>query len=302
MARRGRGVVTAPLLACFGLGYTARAWLPKLLAAGWRVRATGRGEKRLAEIAALGAEPVPFGAPEALDGATHVLSSAPPGDSGDPALAAYGPALAALRGAAWIGYLSATSVYGDRGGGEADEETPIAPASRRGRRRAAAEAGWLALGGPAHVFRLSGIYGPGRSAFDRIRAGAARRIDKPGHKFSRIHAADAAAALAASAAAPEPGAIYNLCDDEPAASADVIAHACALLGRAPPPLVPFAEAVRAMPPLAREFWADDRRVSNARMKRLLGRPLRYPTYREGLAAILAAERRGAAPARGCAAR
>lgn len=288
--------MTAPHLLCFGLGYTARAWLPAPRAAGWRVSATGRTPERLAAIAALGVSPVPFGAPGALDGVTHVLSSAPPGAAGDPVLERYGGALAAHRGLAWVGYLSATSVYGDRGGAEVDEDTPLAPESARGRRRAAAEAAWLALDAPAHVFRLSGIYGPGRSVFDRIRAGAARRVDKPGHKFSRIHAADAARVLTASVAAPRPGLVVNLCDDEPASSADVIAHACALLGRTPPPPVPFAEAAKSMPPAALAFWSDNRRVSNARMRRLFGPP-RYPTYREGLAAILAAEREAAdAPA------
>ena len=291
--------MTAPHLFCFGLGYTARAWIPALLAAGWRVSATGRGAARRAAIAAAGAEPVAFGAPEAaaaLARATHALSSAPPGPGGDPVLAAYGPALAAHRGLAWVGYLSATGVYGDRGGAEVDETAEIAPASARGRRRAEAEAAWAALDAPVHIFRLSGIYGPGRSVFDRIRAGTARRIVKPGHKFSRIHAADAAGALSASANAPRPGAVVNLSDNEPAPGAEIVAHACRLLGRAPPPPIPFAQAAACMSPMAREFWADNRRVSNARMRRLLGAPLRYPTWREGLAAILAAETGTGAPA------
>lgn len=279
----------APHLLCFGLGYTARTWLPRLVAAGWRVSATARGAERRAAAAAAGATAVPFGDAGILDGVTHVLSSAPPGAAGDPVLAAHGDALAARRDLAWIGYLSATSVYGDRAGATVDETAHIAPASRRGRARAAAEAAWLALDGPVHVFRLSGIYGPGRSVLDRVRAGRATRIDKPGHAFSRIHVADAAAALAASAAAPEPGLVVNLCDDEPAASADVVAHACALLGAEAPPLVPFADATKTMSPAAREFWSDDRRIANGRMHRLLGAPLGCPTYREGLAAILAAE-------------
>ena len=292
--------MTAPRLFCFGLGYTARAWIPGCLAAGWRVAATGRTPARLAAIAAAGAEPAAFGSPEAaaaLARATHVLSSAPPGPDGDPVIAAYGSALAAHRGLACVGYLSSTSVYGDRGGAEIDETAELAPTSARGRRRADAEAAWAALDAPVHIFRLAGIYGPGRSVFDRIRAGNARRIEKPGHKFSRIHAADAAAALSASANAPEPGAVVNLCDDEPASSADVIAHACRLMGREPPPLVPFARAAARMSPMAREFWADNRRVSNARMRRLLGAPLRYPAWREGLAAILAAETAAAADPR-----
>ncbi len=280
--------MTAAHLLCFGLGYTARAWAPGLRAAGWRVSATARTRRGLERIEALGATAIPFGPPGVPDGVTHVLSSVPPDDDGDPVLRVYGNDLATRRGLMWICYLSATSVYGDRGGAIVDETTPIAPASRRGRRRAHAEAAWLALDQPVHLFRLSGIYGPGRSVFDRIRAGTARRIHKPGHKFSRIHVADAAAALDASARAPDPGLVVNLCDDEPASAADVVARAYALLGREPPPPIPFAEAAAAMSPRALEFWSDNRLVANARLHRLLNGPLRYPTYREGLAAILAA--------------
>ncbi len=280
-------------LLCFGFGYTARAWAAQWLAAGGRVSATSRRDDGRAALAAAGVNPLPF-ADSCIPGdVTHVLSSVPPTGGDDPVLAVWGQALAAQRGLAWVGYLSATSVYGDRGGALVDEMTPVAPVSRRGRARAAAETAWRAVPQPVHVFRLAGIYGPGRSVFDRIEAGTAQRIDKPGHKFSRIHVADAAAVLAVSAAAPESGLVLNVCDDEPAAAADLVAYACALLDREPPPLVPFAQAAADMTPMAREFWSDNRRVSNTRMHRLLGTPLRYPGFRQGLAAILRA-RRGAA--------
>jgi nucleoside-diphosphate-sugar epimerase len=182
-------------------------------------------------------------------------------------------------------------VYGDRGGGWVDEATPPCPSGPRGRRRVAAERGWLELwrrcGVPVHVFRLAGIYGPGRSPFAALRAGMARPIDRPGHVFSRIHVEDLAGVLAASIAAPRPGAIYNVCDDEPAEPAAVIAHAAGLLGVAAPPPVPLEEA--GLSPMARSFWADNRRVSNALIKTELGIRLRYPDYRAGLAAILAQE-------------
>ena len=292
----GWGAVTAPHLLCFGFGYTARAWAAGRLAAGWRVSATGRTPERLAAIRAFGADAVPFDTDSLPAGVTHVLCSAPPDEAGDPVLARHGGALAEWSGLAWVGYLSSTAVYGDRGGATVDETARLAPTSARGRRRVAAEAAWLALKQPVHVFRLAGIYGPGRSVLDRVRAGAARRVEKPGHLFSRIHVADAAAVLTASAAAPEPGAVVNVCDDEPASGSAVIAHACALLGREAPPAVPFAEAAKTMSPMARAFWSDNRRVRNARMHRLLRAPLRYPTWREGLAAILAEE--GASAQRG----
>jgi nucleoside-diphosphate-sugar epimerase len=222
---------------------------------------------------------------------THVLISVPPDELGDPVFERHGDAIAALPGLAWLGYLSTTGVYGDRDGGWVDENSELRPNGARGRRRAAAEAAWLGLwrgcGVPVHVFRLAGIYGPGRSPFDALRAGTARRIDKPGHPFSRIHVDDLASVLIASIDRPRPGAVYNVCDDEPASSIDVVAHAARLLGMPAPPLVPFDLAE--LSPMARSFYADNKRVSNALIKAELGVRLRYPNYRAGLAAILAAE-------------
>ncbi len=289
--------MTAANLFCFGLGYTARALAAGLASDGWTICGTTRS----GEPAAPDYETHRFDRdhrlpPGVLVGATHILVSVPPDDEGDPVLDVHGGDIAALPGLKWLGYLSTTGVYGDRGGAWVDESAELRPSGARGRRRVAAEQGWLDLwqrhGVPAHIFRLAGIYGPGRSPFDALRAGTARRIDRPGHVFSRIHVADIAAVLAASIARPHPGTIYNVCDDEPAAPADVVVCAAMLLGIAPPPLVPFAEAD--LSPMAQSFWADNRRVANARIKQELGVRLRYPGYRAGLTAILAAQR-GSSP-------
>ncbi len=187
-----------------------------------------------------------------------------------------------------MGYLSTTGVYGDRDGGWVDEEAPLEPTGARGRKRVAAEAAWLALrrdhGVPVHLFRLAGIYGPGRNALATVQAGRAKRIDKPGQVFSRIHVDDIATVLEASMARPNPGRAYNVCDDEPAPPAEVIAHACDLLGVAPPPLVPFEQAE--LSAMARSFYRDNKRVSNRRIKQELGVKLAYPGYKAGLAALL----------------
>jgi len=292
-----------PRLFCFGLGFTGQALAAALRAEGWAVAGTVRDPARAAALTAEGIEAWPFDRdrpledPAALAGTTHLLASAPPdgvaAPSGDPVLDRHGADIAALMpGLAWAGYLSTTGVYGDRGGGTVDEDSALDPSGERGRRRVAAERGWLDLwrdrGVPVHVFRLSGIYGPGRSALDQVRRGTAKRIDKPGQVFNRIHVEDIVAVLRASMARPNPGAVYNVADDDPAPSPDVIAHACALLGMDPPPLVPFAEAD--LSPMARSFYADSKRVANDRIKTELGVTLKYPSYRDGLAAQLAAER------------
>lgn len=287
-------------LFCFGLGYSATHLARRLLAQGWSVAGTCQGEEKRRDLAALGIEAFLFDrerpmadTARVLAGATHLISSVPPDGAGDPVLDTLRQAIVAHGGWRWAGYLSTTGVYGDTGGAVVDESSALAPTSERGRRRVAAEAAWLALhrdhGVPVHVFRLAGIYGPGRSAFDRIREGAAQRVIKPGHAFGRIHVDDIAQVLTASMAKPAPGAVYNVCDDEPAAPADVIAFACRLLGVPPPPPVEFEVARKTMSPMALSFWRDNRRVDNGRLKRELGVSLACPTYREGLAAILAAE-------------
>jgi nucleoside-diphosphate-sugar epimerase len=260
-------------LVVFGPGYCGAAIAEAARLAGYAVATVGRGGEAT------------------LSDATHVLSTVAPGELGDPILARFGTAIAAAPSLRWIGYLSTTGVYGDRGGGWVDETTPPAPGADRSRRRLAAEQAWtrMAEGRALDILRLAGIYGPGRSAFDDLRAGRARRIDKPGHSFGRIHRDDiVAAVLAAMAQDREPGLrILNLSDDEPAESEAVIAEAARLLGQEPPPLVPFDAAWAAMSPMARSFWAEDRKVSSAATKAALGIEWRYPSYREGLRAILA---------------
>lgn len=287
-------------LFCFGLGYSAGFLARALKAEGWRVIGTCRWQEAPDRLAAQGFEMDGFemhGFERArplqdknalLGAATHLLSSVPPDAAGDPVIDGHGADLAGLEGLRWAGYLSTTGVYGDRAGAWVDERAPLRPTGERGRRRVAAETAWLDLhrrhGVPVHVFRLAGIYGPGRSALDAVRAGSARRIDKPGQVFSRIHVADVAAVLRASMAKPNPGAVYNLCDDDPAPPAAVIAFACGLLGLEPPPLVPFETAE--LSEMARSFYVDNKRVSNRRIKEELGVRLCYPSYRDGLAALL----------------
>jgi nucleoside-diphosphate-sugar epimerase len=286
-------VTVAPLertdrhLLCFGLGYTARVLAERLADRGWRVSGTSRNPQEPETFRFDRDHPL---APAAFAGVGHVLVSIPPDEAGDPVLDRHRDDIAAIPGLAWLGYLSTTGVYGDRGGGWVDECSQLRPSGARGRRRSTAEAGWLDLwrwhGVPSHIFRLAGIYGPGRSPFNALRAGTARRIDQPGQVFSRIHVEDLASVLVASITKPRPGAIYNVCDDEPAAPEAVVAHAAFLLGLPAPPLVPFANAD--LSPMAKSFWDDNKRVSNALIKEELGIVLRHPNYRAGLAAILAA--------------
>jgi nucleoside-diphosphate-sugar epimerase len=286
-----------PFLFCFGLGYTAQALGRVLAAAGWRVAGTSRSAAGAAELERDGWTAVAFSrdhtlAPACFAGATHILVSVPPDEAGDPVLQAMGEVIADQR-PAWLGYLSTTGVYGDRGGGWVDESADLLPVGARGRRRVAAESAWRDLmrrrGTPVHLFRLAGIYGPGRSALDQLRAGTAKRIDKPGQLFSRIHVEDIVATLRASIAQPNPGAAYNVGDDEPAPPQEVVAHAAALLGLPAPPLEPFDPA--RLSPMAASFYAESKRVANRRIKQELGVRLAFPTYREGLAALLAGARR-----------
>jgi nucleoside-diphosphate-sugar epimerase len=219
---------------------------------------------------------------------THILVSVPPDVLGDPVLRCCSEALIARAPElAWVGYLSTTGVYGDHGGGWVDEDTPRAPLSARARARAAAEDGWLALhcdhGLPVQVFRLAGIYGPGRNQIEAVLNGTARRIVKRNQVFSRIHVADIVGVLEASMAKPDPGRIYNVADDEPAAPEDVVAFAAELVGRPAPPETAFENAT--LSPMARSFYGESKRVSNRRIKQELGYRLRFPTYREGLRAL-----------------
>jgi nucleoside-diphosphate-sugar epimerase len=283
-----------PHLFCFGIGYSATVLARHLVARHWRVTGTCRSRDHQVALSRLGIEAHLFDRDRPLDdlagllaAATHLLSSVPPDEAGDPVLDIHRAEIdAAAPGLSWIGYLSTTGVYGDHAGGWVDEMSDLQPSGERGRRRVAAEQGWLALRQPAHLFRLAGIYGPGSSALDTVREGRAKRIVKPGQVFSRIHVADIAQVVEASMARPHPGAAYNVCDDDPAPPSDVIAFAAALLNLPPPPEMPFEQAD--LSPMARSFYDDNKRVRNSRIKRELGVALHYPSYRVGLPAILAA--------------
>lgn len=279
-------------LFCLGYGYAARALARRLAAEGWRIAATARTPEQRAALEREGAEAVGWSGgkldPAAFDSADAVLVSTPPDGGGCPAFSAAAEPLAARAGKiSWIGYLSSNGVYGDHGGAWVDERSELRPTTERARARIAAEAQWAGHAAewalPLAIFRLPGIYGPGRSAIDAVRAGRAQRIVKEGQIFNRMHVDDIAAALAASIANPHAGDLFNFADDEPAPPQEVIEYACALLGVAPPPLIPFEKA--ALSEMARSFYLDNKRVRNTRMKEALGVALKYPAYREGLAAI-----------------
>ena len=314
-------------LLIFGYGFTGRA-LAGRLGGSWTISATSRdadARGRMTDEGLHALDPADAAAlAGAADRADAILIAAPPGEQGCPGLAALAPLLTCLaraegvagaaardprdrpedddegagvgrehRPAPCLVYLSTTGVYGDRGGGWVREDTPPRPISPEGHRRLAAEQGWTgqaeAAGAPLFVLRLPGIYGPGRSALDRARDGTARRWVKPGQVFSRIHVDDLADAIACALDRPQRAGVYNLCDDEPAAPADVAACACGLLGLAPPPEEPLDDA--ALSPMARRFWAESKRVSNARAKAALGWRPAFRTYRDGLRAVQTAEGR-----------
>jgi len=273
-------------LLSLGHGYSAQALAKLLLPQGWHIIGTTRTATNAAALAATGVEPVLWPGTElapALARATHLLTSIAPDANGDPVLAAHGPEIAAAK-LEWAGYLSTTGVYGDQQGGWVDEDTPLIPGTQRGKYRLKAETEWQALGLPLHIFRLAGIYGPGRGPFAKVRDGSARRILKPNQVFSRIHIDDIAQTLAASIAHPNPGQTYNVCDDDPAPPQDVIAHAAHLLGLPIPPAQSWEDAD--MTPMARSFYAESKRVRNDRIKTELGVKLIHPDYRAGLKSLL----------------
>ncbi len=287
-------------LFCFGYGYSSTFLGEALKKAGnWTLSGTTRSMTKRAILRSYGIDAhifdkeKPLGDPMmVLANTTHCLVSTPPDSEGDLVFQSHADDIVHLMPKLkWLGYLSTTGVYGDRDGASVDETAEIRPTAIRGTRRAIAEEQWLSLlqarGLPVHIFRLAGIYGPGRSAIDSVRVGIARRIVKPGHAFCRIHVDDIVAALMASMDNPKPGTVYNLADDEPAASHEVIAYAARLLGRDPPPLVRFEDANLA--PITLSFYSDNKRVVNKKMKSELGITLKYPNYRLGLEGCLAAE-------------
>jgi nucleoside-diphosphate-sugar epimerase len=282
-------------LLCFGFGFCAQTLAERLNKKGWFVTGTSRTGEGCAAIAARGCTAVRFDAsgpldPAVLAGHDYILLSIPPDETGDPVLKWHaGRILANRQNFRWIGYLSSTAVYGDRGGGWVDESAPLAPSTERAARRVHAEEHWLGLYQtdtlPVHVFRLAGIYGPGRNQLLSIRAGTARAVVKPGQVFSRVHVEDIAGVLEASMAMPRPGCIYNVCDDEPAPPGDVVAYAAELMSAPSPPQVDFAQA--GLTGMAQSFYGDSKRVSNRRIRVELGYRLLYPTYRQGLTALMA---------------
>lgn len=278
-------------LLSFGHGYSARALSRLLLPQGWRIIGTTRSAEKAEVLRAEGVVPLIWpgeSIAEALDDATHLLCSIAPDETGDPVLNALEDQIAEAAPFLWTGYLSTTGVYGDHQGGWVDETTPLAPTTERGKHRAVAERAWQKIAGKyamnLHIFRLAGIYGPGRGPFAKVRNGSARRIVKPGQVFSRIHVEDIARVLSASIDQPAPGAIYNLCDDDPAPPQDVIEYAAELLNLPVPPALDWQTAQ--LSPMARSFYAESKKVRNDRIKTDLGVTLKYPDYRRGLRALL----------------
>jgi nucleoside-diphosphate-sugar epimerase len=286
-------------LFCFGLGFSAGALARDLLAQGWSVAGTARDPEKCEALKAQGIQAVVFDGVtaekpllKALDGTTHLVDSIPPSkDVACPPLQAVGEQIGTIESLDWVGYLSTTGVYGNHDGAWVDETTPLAPNLERSARRVAAEEAWLVMherfGLPVHIFRLAGIYGPGRGVLEQVRRGRARRIVKPGQVFSRIHVDDIVATLRASMAQPYPGAVYNVCDDEPEEPAKVVEHACKLLGLTPPEPVAFEDAD--LSDMAASFYADNKRVRNGRIKTELGVKLTFPSYRDGMASDLKAK-------------
>jgi nucleoside-diphosphate-sugar epimerase len=277
-------------LLSFGHGYSAREISKTLLADGWRVIGTTRSDEKAGILRATGVEPLVWpnaDLSDAIAAADHILISAGPDGDGDPVFNAWGTQIAArAKALKWVGYLSTTGTYGNFDGAWVDEQTPLNPTTRRGKLRKAAEESWQSIPDlTLHIFRLAGIYGPGRGPFSKVRNGTARRVIKDGQVFSRTHVEDIAQVVLASIRNPNPGAAYNVCDDDPAPPQDVIAHAAQLLGMPVPEAIAYEDAE--FTPMARSFYAENKKVRNNRIKDELGVTLKYPTYREGLAALLA---------------
>jgi nucleoside-diphosphate-sugar epimerase len=281
-------------LFCFGLGYCANVLARRLMARGWQVAGTTTHAEKAAALARDGYDMFLFdgqarndAAARALEHATHVLLSIPPDGDGDPALRHYRDVMTSSAPLAWIGYLSSVGVYGDAQGAWVDETTPPQPGTERGQRRLKAENDWLdfgrACGKALVIFRLPGIYGPGRSAIDQLLAGKARRVFKPGQVTNRVHVEDIASAVEAALPLKAGTYVFNVTDDLPAPPQDVIAYGADLLGVPCPPATDPAD--ESLSPMARSFYGESKRVSNARMKAELGVRLAYPTYVEGLKAI-----------------
>lgn len=281
-------------LFCFGLGYCAQALATRLKTRGWTISGTCRSEEKRKRLLVEGIDAYHFDgssmedeAVQALEDATHVLVSIPPQDTGDVVLTHHARGLVESNSLNWLGYLSTTGVYGNRDGSWVDEQAVLRPESERARRRVWAEEKWMTLQRnsniPVHIFRLVAIYGPGRGPLERVKQGKARRVDKPGQVFCRVHVEDVAQTLEASIVQPKPGAVYNISDDYPSSPAEVTEYACRLLGVIPPPMVPLEQAD--LSEMSRSFYADNKRVGNRRIKKELGVRLMYPDYKSGLKSL-----------------
>ncbi len=301
--------MTQPFLFGFGLGYSFHQVAHGVQDdMGFRVGGTTTTPEKLARLKEKVGIPVylfdrdhPLDDPKKIfEGVTHILSSIPPDEDGDPAVDMHGGDIAAIDGLQWAGLFSTTGVYGNTDGAWVDESSDTAPNNHRSELRVKAEEQWLGLhrehGVPAHIFRLAGIYGPGRSPLDQVRGGKARRMIKPGLMLGRIHLDDIVGAVLASIRKPNPGAIYNVTDDEPMPPQDIITYACKILGVEAPAEASYDEVKAHLPPIMREFYGDNKRVSNKRLKEELGYTFKYPTYRDGLDALLAKEKEKAAKA------
>jgi NAD dependent epimerase/dehydratase family enzyme len=271
----------------FGFGFSAEALAKRLDPAVWKITGTSRSAAGAGKITALGHDGVVFSDMNAIpDDVTHIVTSVPPDADGDPVLRKFSDQFAArAAGFEWVAYLSTTGVYGDHGGAWVDEDTPLTPNTERGHRRQSAENAWAQLHGlPVHIFRLAGIYGPGRNVLENLKDGTSRRVIRRGQVFSRIHVEDIAGILAASMARPNPGRAYNVADDEACPPQDVIAYGAALLRMEPPPEIAFEDAE--LSPMARSFFMDSKRVSNVRVKAELGFRFQFPNYRVGLKSLV----------------
>jgi nucleoside-diphosphate-sugar epimerase len=269
-------------LFCFGFGFSAKTLAQHLDKSKWKISGTSRTAEGVQAINAQNCQGLLFDDVKSIPTTvTHILSSVPPSDDGDIVIKKFNTEMS-KRNFEWIGYLSTTGVYGDHDGDWVDENTPLTPNTKRGEKRVAAEIEWLKL--KAHIFRLAGIYGPGSNQLESIKAGTAKRVIKSGQIFSRIHVEDIAGLVAASIVKPNPSRIYNGADDEPCPPQDVVAYAAQLLNVAPPPEIAFEHAE--LSPMAKSFYADSKRVSNARAKAELGYSFKYPNYRVGLNALL----------------
>ena len=274
----------AKSLLCIGYGFSAQALAFDLQQVGWNIKGTTRCKTRVALMAKSGVKPIIWPGDnlhQALTKASHLLISAAPNAQGDPFLNKIDISNYKFS---WVGYLSTTGVYGNHDGAWVNETSSVMPTTKRGQWRVLAEAAWSRTNVPLHIFRLAGIYGPGRGPFSKVKDGSARRIIKPGQMFSRIHVEDISQILAASIKRPRPGAIYNVCDDEPAPPQDVIAYAAQLLRLPLPPEIPFDNID--MSPMARSFYSENKCVQNTLMKSELGITLKYPNYRMGLQSLL----------------